>query len=101
MSGFVAEFLVFVGAFPIWTFGTVIGIFTIVLTAGYVLWLLQRVFFGPERPEWQRLGDASSLEKVTVSVLVVTILAVGLFPSIIGTSIISGIVPIAARYWGS
>jgi NADH-quinone oxidoreductase subunit M len=76
----------------------VIGVFTIVITAGYILWLLQRVFFGAERPEWQHLSDASRLEVTTVGILVTTIVAIGLFPGLIGTPIISGIVPIAARY---
>jgi len=98
LSGFVSEFLVFIGSFPVWRVATAFGVFTIVLTAGYILWLLQRVFFGPERPEWRSLGDASRLEVATVSILLATIVAVGVFPWLIGTTIISGITPIVGRY---
>src|SRR5207244_1495713 len=98
LSGFVSEFMVFIGSFPVWQIPTIIGIVTIAITAGYILWLLQRVFFGAERPEWQRLGDASALEVATVGILVATIVAVGLFPGLIGTAIVSGIVPIVVRY---
>jgi NADH-quinone oxidoreductase subunit M len=98
LSGFVSEFLVFIGSFPVRQTATMIAVATIALTAGYMLWLLQRVFFGPERTEWRELGDASHREVATVSILVATIAAVGVFPWLIGTTIITGILPIAARY---
>jgi NADH-quinone oxidoreductase subunit M len=98
LSGFVAEFLVFIGALPVWGVATIIAIFTIVITAGYILWVLQRVLFGPERPEWQQLGDASPREKATVGVLVAVIVLVGVFPSVLANVILPGIGPILGRY---
>jgi NADH-quinone oxidoreductase subunit M len=98
LSGFVSEFLVFVGSFPVRQAATVIGIFTIVITAGYMLWTLQRVFFGPGRLEWQGLGDATRLEVATVSILIGTIVVVGVVPAVLGVTIIPGISPILARY---
>jgi NADH-quinone oxidoreductase subunit M len=98
LSGFVAEFLVFIGAFPVWGAATVLGVFTIVLTAGYMLWVVQRVLFGPERAEWAHVRDASPLEVVTVSVLVGVILLVGIFPAVLGGVILTGIMPIVGRY---
>lgn len=98
LSGFVAEFLVFVGSFPVWRWATVLAVFTIVVTAGYMLWLLERVFFGPERPQWGRLGDASRLEVATVSALLAVIVLVGVFPALLGGIIIPSVSAIAARY---
>ncbi|MPZ15037.1 MAG: NADH-quinone oxidoreductase subunit M [Chloroflexi bacterium] len=98
LSGFVSEFLVFTGSFPVWGAATVLGIFAIVITAGYILWLVERVFFGPERPRWIHVGDASRLETTTVGILVAVIVIVGVFPSILGDIIIPGIAPIATRY---
>jgi len=98
LSGFVSEFLVFIGSFPVRQAATVIGIFTIVVTAGYMLWTLQRVFFGPGRLEWQGLGDANRLEVATVSILIGTIVVVGIVPAVLGATIIPGITPILARY---
>ena len=48
MSGFIGEFLVFIGAFPVWPLvhGD-LARSAIVLTAGYILWMLMRVFIGP------------------------------------------------------
>ena len=98
LSGFVAEFLVFIGSFPRWGAATIIGVITIALTAGYMLWLVERIFWGPERREWQHLGDASGREIVTVSALVLVIVLIGIFPGTIGTMISAAMAPIAARY---
>jgi NADH-quinone oxidoreductase subunit M len=98
LSGFVAELLVFIGSFPRWGVATILGVITIAITAGYMLWLVERVFWGPEKPEWAHLGDASGREIVTVSALVLVIVLVGIFPGTIGTMISAAMAPIAARY---
>ena len=59
MSGFAAEFMIFLGAFqstviPVAPVATATAMFGIVIVAGYLLWALQRTMFGPFRIE----GDA-------------------------------------------
>lgn len=100
LSGFVAEFLVFVGTFSVWSQAAVVGVATIVITAGYLLWLLERVFFGPERPEWANVRDASRLESVTICTLVALIVLLGLFPALLADIVVPGVIPIASRYPG-
>ena len=53
-AGFVSEIHVFLGTFPVWSWMTAIGAFGVVLTAGYILWMIQRVMFGPRN---SRLDD--------------------------------------------
>ena len=36
---------------------TLIAVFGILLSAGYILWMVQRVFFGPAKHEWATLPD--------------------------------------------
>jgi NADH-quinone oxidoreductase subunit M len=92
LSGFVAELLVFLGTFQryeIWTCAAVVGI---VLAAGYILWMIQRVLHGPPMEEWERLPDATRWwERVPVGALVLVIVAVGVYPQmlldIIGPSV--------------
>ncbi|MEA2641667.1 MAG: NADH-quinone oxidoreductase subunit [Chloroflexota bacterium] len=98
LSGFVSEFLVFLGSFPVWGVQTILGVFTIVLTAGYMLWVVERVLFGPERPEWAHLGDATGREMFAVGVLVAVIVLIGVFPAVLGNVVIAGTTPIALRY---
>jgi NADH-quinone oxidoreductase subunit M len=60
------------------------GIGTI-LTAGYFLWMLQRVNMGvvPDRWREHALGDVNTIEWVSWTPLLVLILALGLFPRLI------------------
>lgn len=84
LSGFVAEITVFLGAFPVWGWLTAIGAFGVVLAAGYILWMIQRAFFGqPSRVPLDDLEDASAVDMIPVAALVVAIVAVGVYPRMI------------------
>jgi NADH-quinone oxidoreductase subunit M len=100
MSGFVGEFLVFIGSFPVWQWYTVIGAFAIVITAGYLLWMLERVFMGPLGQEWRdsHLTDMSAREGFAVGTLVAVIILVGVFPNVIAEMIAGGVTPIARLF---
>lgn len=83
LAGFVAEFLVFVGSYPSWQIVTIMAIVAIVLTAGYILWALQRAFFGPPNPRYDHLGDADAIDVAPVFVFMGLIALVGVYPSVI------------------
>ena len=100
MSGFVAEFLVFLGTFPTWPWHTALGVFAIVLTAGYLLWTLQRILFGPPDERWAHIGDASFVDAVPIVVLILVIVLVGLYPSILTDMIQGAFPPILERLGG-
>src|SRR4029079_12780580 len=57
LAGFIAEVTVFLGSFEQFEWAVLAAIFGVVLSAGYVLWMLQRVVFGPVRHEWDGLTD--------------------------------------------
>jgi NADH-quinone oxidoreductase subunit M len=90
-SGFVAELLVFLGAFrarigplpsvlfPIYAIGAVVAI---VITATYVLRLLQRIFQGDfNEARYADLTNARTTEWVTLVVLGGLLLLLGVYPS--------------------
>ena len=54
------ELLVFLGSFDKYTAPTIFGVFGILLSAGYITWTVQRVFFGPKNERWAELPDANS-----------------------------------------
>ena len=90
LSGFVAEIMVFLGTFPVWGWAAGAGAFGVVLAAGYVLWMVQRAFFGPRPPEgglplksYEELVDANWLDMVPVVALSAAIVVVGVYPSAI------------------
>jgi NADH-quinone oxidoreductase subunit M len=82
-SGFVAEILIFLGTFPVWSWWTGIAAFGVVITAGYILWMLQRTMFGPQIPRFSNVRDATKMEMVPIAVLVAAVLVVGIYPAII------------------
>lgn len=47
LNGFISEALVFMGVFPVYKTLTIVAASGIVLTAAYLLWMVQRVFLGP------------------------------------------------------
>jgi NADH-quinone oxidoreductase subunit M len=92
MSGFVAEFLVFVGAAPRFEIATGFAVFGILLSAGYILWTVQRVFFGPRNERWEHLTDTTSVhEMLAMSGLVALIIGVGIYPATIVDVLESGV----------
>jgi NADH-quinone oxidoreductase subunit M len=96
MSGFVAEFLVFLGAYqaPGMAVYTVLGAAGIVVTAAYILWMLQRVFFGPVKSGMEHVQDAKGLDLVPLFVLMAVVLLVGIYPAILTDIIGPGVEPI-------
>ena len=93
-SGFVSEILVFLGTFPVWSWATALGVFGIVITAGYILWMVQRSFFGPAIPRFESVRDATPMEMVPMFVLVAAILVVGVWPSVVADVFTTGVGPI-------
>jgi NADH-quinone oxidoreductase subunit M len=73
---------------------TLLSAFGVVLAAGYILWMLQRVFFGPALEKFNGIKDADKLEMVYMFVLVGLIILVGVYPAILTDVINLGISPI-------
>jgi NADH-quinone oxidoreductase subunit M len=97
-SGFIAEFLVFVGSFssgaPGIQVATILGVLGIVITAGYILCMLQRVFYGPPLEKFNKARDASILDRVYMFAFVAVIMGVGIYPAILTNVINTGITPV-------
>jgi NADH-quinone oxidoreductase subunit M len=82
MSGFISEFMVFVGAFSVLNKVLVgISVIGVVLGATYILRMVQRVFLGEFNLErWGHLTEINFREIVTVSPLVIFTLWIGVYP---------------------
>src|SRR5260370_18106210 len=81
LAGFVAEYITFTSSFQVWTTITAISVFTMILTASYLLWMLKRVFFGPFNEKWNWLPDATLRETIPLYTLAAFILLVGIYPT--------------------
>jgi NADH-quinone oxidoreductase subunit M len=96
LAGFVAEFTTFIGAYSIFPLATILCVCTIAITAGYILWRLGSVFFGPLTDNWATLGDAIWRERLAVGVLAAATLLVGVAPNVVADMSAGGVAPIAA-----
>ncbi|MBI4054594.1 MAG: NADH-quinone oxidoreductase subunit M [Elusimicrobia bacterium] len=80
LAGFISEFLCFLGAFPVWKWYTVASVAGIVITAGFFLRMLQKVFMGPLNAQWGNLPDIRAREILSIAPLTVLTVALGLWP---------------------
>ena len=82
LSGFISEAFSFLGAFQTFKWLTMASAFGIVLTAGYMLWTLQRVFLGTLPEKWNGLTDMNSRELAMLVPLAVIVIVLGVYPNL-------------------
>jgi NADH-quinone oxidoreductase subunit M len=82
LVGFIGEVMVFLGAFKFspWLAGaSTVGM---LLTAGYILWTMQRVYLGKPKPEHDGFPDCNRLEMISIAPLAVLCIVFGVMPSL-------------------
>jgi len=79
LCGFFPEFSVVMAAFNYHKVMAVLAAGAVVLTAGYILWTLQRVFLG-RNETWRGLSDLTAREVVVAAPLAVLTVLLGVFP---------------------
>jgi NADH-quinone oxidoreductase subunit M len=87
LSGFVGEFLVLAGSFAYQPWVGAIAAVAMILSASYLLWMYQRVFFG-ELSEFLRslghhLADLAPAETLTLVPLATLVVVLGIFPGLL------------------
>jgi NADH-quinone oxidoreductase subunit M len=100
LCGFIGEVMVLIGAFQaaksdsiimratdghawaaIMTLA-IISCFGVILTAGYMLQTMQRVFFGPEKPEYKGFPEVDRREIVVLTPLTIMAVLLGILPAV-------------------
>jgi NADH-quinone oxidoreductase subunit M len=82
LCGFLGEFMVIVGT---WNFSPVLAILVILttlLTSGYLLWTMQRIFLGTNS-QFKDAKDASLIETLTGVLIAVLCVGLGVLPSLV------------------
>ncbi len=82
LSGFIAEFNIFVGTFRTYPALGALGILGAAITAVYILRMLATAFFGPPNERWNDLKEMTHLEQAGGAILIAFIILMGIFPSI-------------------
>jgi NADH-quinone oxidoreductase subunit M len=82
-NGFVGEFLILLGAFKSYPLLAVIATSGALFSVIYMLWMYQRVMFGPvDKPQNTGLSDLNWRETVTMLPIAVLIIVMGIFPGL-------------------
>jgi NADH-quinone oxidoreductase subunit M len=80
-SGFVSEMPIFMGAWKVAPIVAIIAILGIIITAGYILVVMRRVFFGDLPVAFEKqVGNISLMDKIVVVSLSAIMIGIGLFP---------------------
>jgi len=91
LSSFISEALVLVGSFQQYKIMTITATTGIILTAGYFLWTMQRVFLGPLNKKYAELPEISLREAFTLTPLALIVILLGFYPmpvlDLIGTTL--------------
>jgi NADH-quinone oxidoreductase subunit M len=81
LSGFVSEAFSLLGAFQTFRTLTIVAAVTIVLTAAYMLWVIQRVYLGSLPEKWKNLTDINGRELAMLVPLAAIVIFLGIYPA--------------------
>ena len=83
LNGFIGEFLIFKGSFALVTWATALSVMGLLVTAIFLLTVIQRVFNGPLNGKWSGLGDLTWEERFIVLPATALMFLIGIYPQIV------------------
>jgi NADH-quinone oxidoreductase subunit M len=83
LNGFVGEFLLFKGFFPLAPWASSISLVALLTTALLLLTILQRVFTGPTPERWAGFADLSTAERISVAPVIALMFVLGVWPQLL------------------
>jgi len=82
LNGFVGEFLIFKGAYPLATWATALSAVGLLVTAVFILTVVQRLFHGPLNERWTGFGDLTASERWIVLPSIGLMFVLGIYPQL-------------------
>jgi len=83
LNGFVGEFLIFRGVFPLAWVAATISVLGLLVTAAVILTVIQKVFTGPVPEHWASFPDLHSSEWMSLAPVIGLMFLLGLVPQLI------------------
>jgi NADH-quinone oxidoreductase subunit M len=83
LNGFVSEFLIFKGTLPLAGWAAAVSTLGLLITAIFLLTVLQRVFSGPLQNRWAGWKDLTTGERLTLAPVIALIFILGIYPQIL------------------
>jgi NADH-quinone oxidoreductase subunit M len=100
LAGFTGDFMVFAGSFPEHRIATVLVMASVIVTTGGLLWVANRVFFGPVRDQFARVRDVTLLDLTVLIPLVGAVVLFGVRAGAVVPVIANGVLEITTRISG-
>ena len=83
LSGFISEVLVLLGTWQKYPVLAILGASGVILTAGYLLWTIQRVYLGATNEKYKAIPDINGREIFTLVPLGIIVILVGIYPTFV------------------
>jgi NADH-quinone oxidoreductase subunit M len=83
LNGFVSEFLIFRGIFPLAWQAATVAVLGLLITAAVILTVIQKVFAGPLNEKWSGFKDLTRAERFGLAPVLTLMLMLGLGPQLI------------------
>jgi NADH-quinone oxidoreductase subunit M len=83
LNGFVSEFLIFRGVFPLTWISATVSVLGLLITVAVILTVIQKVFTGPVPERWKSFPDLTTGERLVVAPALILMLVLGLLPQVV------------------
>jgi NADH-quinone oxidoreductase subunit M len=83
LNGFPGEFLIFKGSFPLSTWATSLSVIGLMITAVFILGVIQKVFSGPVNPAFATMPDLTLRERLALAGPIALMFILGLYPQFV------------------
>jgi NADH-quinone oxidoreductase subunit M len=98
LNGFVGEFLIFRGVFPLAWVAASVSVLGLLVTVIVILTVIQKVFTGPVSEHWAGFPDLHASERMALAPIIALMLLIGLVPQLIVDSINPTVVNLLAHW---
>jgi len=98
LNGFVGEFLIFRGVFPLAWVAATVSILGLLVTAAVILTVIQKVFSGPVPEHWAKFPDMHGRERLALAPVIGLMLLLGLMPQLILDTVNPTVVNLLAHW---
>ncbi len=98
LNGFVGEFLIFRGVFPLSWVAATVSLLGLLVTAAVILTVIQRVFTGPVPEQWTNFADMHGGERLAMAPVIGLMILLGLLPQLVVDSVNPTVVNLLAHW---
>ena len=98
LNGFVGEFLIFRGVFPLAWVAATVSLLGLLVTAAVLLTVIQKVFTGPVPERWASFPDLHGGERLAMAPVIGLMLLIGLVPQLLVESVNPTVVNLLAHW---